>query len=181
MREFSRPDKPPSRGGFVVGAALLHQPARRRLATAQQGFTLVELVVVMLLVSILATVGASRFADREPFAAQALADQLVSGLRLAQATAMARRAPVYVQLVASPPAMQVCADLACGQALQPPGGGAWLSDTSGLTLSAGSSFNFNAIGAPSLASALVLQVNGSGGVASKALRVETVSGHVHQP
>ena len=68
----------------------------------QRGFTLVELVVVMVLMAIITAVGMSRFASREPFAVQAVADQLMSGLRLAQATAIAQRRTIYLQLGATP-------------------------------------------------------------------------------
>lgn len=150
-------------------------------AAPPRGFTLVELVVVMLLMAVLATVSAARFADREPFAAQGLADQITSGLRLAQAAAVARRENVFVQLDASPVALRVCADSGCTQALPPPGGGSWLSDAEGLTLAAAASFSFDAHGAPSFATALQLQVQAGAGVASKTVRVEAGSGHVHQP
>lgn len=156
-------------------------PPNHRAASPQRGFTLVELVVVMLLMAVLATVSAARFADREPFAAQALSDQIVSGLRLAQATARARRETVHVQFSASPPALSVCLDAACAQPIEAPGGGAWLVETDGLSLGGGSSFSIDAAGVPSLAAALTLQVSASGGVTSKAIVVEAGSGHVHQP
>lgn len=148
---------------------------------SQRGFTLVELVVVMLLMAVLATVSAARFADREPFATQGLADQITSGLRLAQAAAVARRQSVFVQLDAAPVALRVCADNGCAQALPPPGGGDWLSDGEGLTLTAAASFSFDADGTPSFGTALQLQVQAGSGVAAKTVRVEAGSGHVHQP
>lgn len=134
----------------------------------------------MTLLAILTAVGAARFADREPFAVQGMADQLRSGLRIAQATAIAQRQTVHVTLSASPLAMTVCLDAACSQPLSAPGGdGAWLQDAQGLTLSGNASFNFDGAGAPSLASSLSLTVRSAdGATVSPALRVEAVSGHV---
>ena len=70
--------------------------------------------------AVLAGVGMSRFADRDGFAVQGLADQIVSGLRVAQATAQAQRRDVYVSLTASPPALSVCLDVACAQPVNAP-------------------------------------------------------------
>jgi Type II transport protein GspH len=134
----------------------------------------------MLLMAALTTVTASRFASREPFATQAVADQITSGLRLAQAFAVARRQTVHVQFTASPPALAVCLDSGCSQPLPPPGGGSWLSDTDGLSLAGASSFTFDASGAPSIATAMTLELSASG-AAARSVRIEPGSGHVSQP
>lgn len=151
--------------------------------TPQRGFTLVELVVVMVLMAVLASVAAARFSSREPFAAQSLADQLTSSLRLAQASAVARRAPVHVSLVDTPASLSVCLDAACTSPIPPTGGAAgeaWLVEAEGLTLSRSADFSFGADGTPSLAATLELQVRAGGGVNSRTVRVEVGSGHVHQ-
>lgn len=160
-----------------------HRSAGRCGRGGSAGFTLVEMVVVMMLIGVFTAMGMARFADREPFAAQALADQIVSGLRVAQATAVAQRRNVYVAFAASPPTLSVCLDAACTQPLVTPAGdAAWLADSSGLTLSAAASFSFGADGAPSLASQLQLQVLGSSGAAaSTMINVEAGSGFVHAP
>ena len=147
----------------------------------QCGFTLVELVIVMTLMAIITAVGMARFGDREPFAVQGLADQLISSLRIAQASAVARRQNVYVTLTATPAAMTVCLDAACSQPLPAPGGdGAWLLEAQGLTLSAATSFSFDGAGAPSFTTPLSLNVRSAdGSVVSPAIRIEAVSGHVH--
>jgi MSHA pilin protein MshC len=149
----------------------------------QRGFTLVELVLVMLLVAVLGALGASRMADREPFALQGAADQLVSGLRLAQATAISQRRSVYVVLTVQPARLDLCLDAACTQPLATPGGDAlWLADTDGLRLSAAASFHFAPDGSPSLAQPLQLQVRTDDGArSSPTITVEAVSGHVHRP
>ncbi len=56
----------------------------------QQGFTLVELIAILILVAILATVSTSRFANNNLFAVQAARDDIVAGLFFAQQAAIAR-------------------------------------------------------------------------------------------
>jgi MSHA pilin protein MshC len=154
------------------------QPPQRQ---CEAGFTLVELVIVMVLMGVLTALGMSRFADREPFAAQAVGDQLVSGLRVTQALAVAQRRTVYVAIASTPPALSVCLDAACTQPLPTPGGDAlWLSDTTGLHLNTAASFSYGGDGVPSLAGSLRLQVLGdSGGSSSPVITVEAGSGYVH--
>lgn len=136
----------------------------------------------MLLMAVLASITMGRFADREPFAVQGAADQIVSGLRLAQATAIAQRQDVHVLLGANPASLQICQDAACTQPIAAPGGQPWLTDAGGLQLSRAASFAFTASGAPTLSVALQFQVRSADGTtASRNVQVETVSGHVHQP
>jgi len=49
-----------------------------------QGFTMVELVTVMVVIGILGAIGASRFFDNNTFAGRAYADQAKSVVRYAQ-------------------------------------------------------------------------------------------------
>ena len=148
----------------------------------QRGFTLVELVVVMVLMAIITAVGMSRFASREPFAVQAVADQLMSGLRLAQATAIAQRRTVYVQLGATPATLAVCLDAGCTQPVAPPGGGSWLQETLDVSLASGLNFSIDAAGAPSFATAQTVQVSATGGGSpAPPITLEPRSGHVHSP
>lgn len=148
----------------------------------QQGFTVVELVVVMVLMAVITAVGMSRFASREPFAVQGVADQLVSGLRLAQATAIAQRRTVYLQLGATPATLLVCLDAGCSQPLAPPGGGAWLLETQDVQLAAALNFSIDAAGAPSFATAQTVQVSAAaGGSPAPPIVIEPRSGHVHAP
>lgn len=78
---------------LVAGDARGRVPAFRRSA----GFTMIELIVVLILVGILATVGGARYFNRTGFDAATFADQSAAMLRYAQKLAVAQNRPVYVQ------------------------------------------------------------------------------------
>lgn len=56
-----------------------------------RGFTIVELVMVMVLIGVLAAIGVPRLMGDNSFAAATFGDEVVSALRTAQKTAVARR------------------------------------------------------------------------------------------
>ena len=74
---------------------LLSSPARQR------GFTLVELIVIMVIVGILAVAAMPRFADRGGFDARGFYDATLSALRYAQKSAIAQRRNVCVAFSAA--------------------------------------------------------------------------------
>ena len=136
----------------------------------------------MILMAVLTSVGMSRFGSREPFAVQTTADQLLSGLRLAQATAIAQRATIFVSLGADPATLALCLDAGCTQPLAAPGGGPWLDSSAGVKLGSALAYSLDGRGEPSLGAAQTVQVSSSdGSVNAPAIRIEAVSGHVHVP
>jgi MSHA pilin protein MshC len=61
------------------------------------GFTLIELIVVMVLIGVLGAIGASRFFDRSAYDAAAYGEQLRAMVRYAQKLAIAQNRNVFVQ------------------------------------------------------------------------------------
>ena len=74
------------------GRVLHRAPASRR-----SGFTMVELIVVLILIGILSAIGVARFFDRSGYDAAGFAEQGRAMLRYAQKLAVAQNRPVYVQ------------------------------------------------------------------------------------
>lgn len=67
------------------------------IAHRSAGFTMVELIVVIILVGILAAIGASRFYNRTGYDAAAFAEQARAMLRYAQKLAVAQNRNIFVQ------------------------------------------------------------------------------------
>lgn len=66
----------------------------------QQGFTIVELITVIVLVGVLAAIGVPRLMGENFTTAVVFGDQVASALRLAQKSAVARRRLVCVEITA---------------------------------------------------------------------------------
>lgn len=86
-----------------------------------RGFTLVELIAVLVLVGILGAYASSRFIGRESFDARAYADQTLAMLRFAQKLAIAQNRRVFVRLDGD--SVALCFDNAyCTTRVLAPGG-----------------------------------------------------------
>lgn len=69
----------------------------------QAGFTLVELITIIVILGVLAVVAIPRFTDNATFQSRAAADQAKAVLRYAQKTAIASHSPVTVNLLRGNP------------------------------------------------------------------------------
>lgn len=148
----------------------------------QRGFTLVELILVVLLLGILSFAAGSRINDRDQANARGFADQVASTLRFAQKAAIAQRRNVYVNIDAPARRVRACLDAAtaCASPLASPAGGALdITSAGAVTLTSGATqFSFDALGRPSFASSLTVTTSANGLTFN--VVVETESGYVRR-
>ena len=153
----------------------------------ESGFSLVELVATMIVISILAAFAVPRFVDRTGFESRGFYDQAQSIVRYAQKIAIAQRqsapkGPIYVVITASQ--IRICYDAACAAAVTDPISGAALvlNAPSGgaVTLAPVTTFSFSGAGAPSVGAQLAINVNSTGvGDINRTFYVEAQTGYVH--
>lgn len=120
------------------------------------GFTLVELVTILVVAAILAAVAAPRFFSRQAFEERGFYDQVLATLRYAQRVAIAERREVCVVLTASTVSLSLnpstTSGAACSAAVNDPGSSTpyAIAVPAGLTLvlAPAGSFRFNGLGQP---------------------------------
>lgn len=142
----------------------------------QRGFTLVELITIMVILGILAAMAAPRFFDRNVFDSRGFYDQVVSTLRYAQKAAIAQHRFVCVAFTANSVTLTTGATAACGTNLTGPTGQSPYSVSSNnasFTAIPGA-FYFDALGRPSAAQSITVS-----GYTSNLITVEMETGYVH--
>ncbi|MDP3700936.1 MAG: type II secretion system protein [Hylemonella sp.] len=147
------------------------------------GFTLIELVMVILLIGILAVFVGPRF-DERIFAARGFHDETLALMRYAQKTAIAQRRTVCVAFAADSATLSIAPAAAtntCTGALVGPRGepAGNITAPAGVAYQAvpGAAFFFNPLGQPS--QALALQVTQAGVAIGMTVTVEAETGYVH--
>jgi MSHA pilin protein MshC len=169
----------------------------------QRGFTLVELIIVIVVIGILGAVAAGRYFGGSSLDGRAYADQFASMLRYGQKVAIAQNRNVYVRINANGVALCYLSGCAAGARVLAPGGGnsgsaatvaacadsTWACEAppAGATVGATTQFYFDPVGKPfaladvpptptSTFSSLTIPING---VISRSVVVEMETGYVH--
>ncbi len=174
--------------------SLVPLQARIVLRRCARGFTLIELIMVVVMLGVLAVFAAPRLLNTGDFNAQGFHDETMSLLRYAQKTAIAQRRTVCVEFskpapasatltIASDPAPGACNKSLAGPNRNCPGGPTGLQGCinapAGLSYSAGPvSLNFDGLGQP-VAASLTIQVANGGVPFSKTITIEPATGYVH--
>ena len=127
--------------------------------TTHRGFTLVELVAVIVILGVIAMVAAPRFFDINTYDNRGVRDQVISTLRYAQKAAIAQRRFICVVISGNavtltydttPPGTVHAAASCPGNPLTNPATGSapyTVSASNGVTVTA-ATFNFDALGRP---------------------------------
>lgn len=150
-------------------------------AMSIRGFSLVELIMVMLITGVLAVAAISRFFDRQIFESRGFYDETLAALRYAQKTAIAQRRNVCVTFISTSLARLTIASASgiaapCDTDLTGPTGTTPFEVTarSGVSFAAlPTNFQFSALGQASLSQ--TMQVVGASGN----IVVEQETGYVH--
>jgi MSHA pilin protein MshC len=145
----------------------------------RRGFTLVELVVVISIVGILATVAVTRFMGTDTFSSRGFYDEASGVVRYAQKTAIAwRTTTIFVCVAANNISAGTAAGCATPLAHPATGNPLTASAPSGVALSPVGNFTFDGLGRPS-AGQTITWTSTIAGDPARQIVVEAETGYVH--
>ena len=167
------------------------KPLVGRTGARARGFTLIELIMVMVMLGVLAVFAAPRIFNSDDFYARGFHDETLGLLRYAQKTAIAQRRTVCVTVSNAAPAAATLSIAstdagACDMALVSPnktctvagiGSTVCINARAGISYSTGSSLSFNGLGQPNASA--TFRVNTLAGAAGNPIVVEAETGYVH--
>ncbi len=149
-----------------------------------RGFTLVELVTVIAVMSILAAIAAPKFVASDTFDTRGSQGLILSSLRYAQKTAIAQHRTVYVQVNSVNKTISLCYSNSCGTLLQDPvsGGSFRINLNANVIVSPSqTTLGFSADGSPSPnVDATYIVTNKNSSRQTSTIKVEANTGYVHK-
>ncbi len=150
------------------------------------GFTLIELVLVLMLVAALAVTAVPRFANRTDFDERAFVDSAFAAARYAQKRAIATGCDIQIQIDGSGYALWArsgCSTGAFNQTVSHPGrpGGFAETPPAGVSIPAGTEIYFDPIGRPRDPGDNLLAAATDIAIGTFVMRVEAETGFVHAP
>lgn len=145
------------------------------MKNGENGFTLIELTVVIILIGILSVVAIAKLTGVDEFQVRGFFDSARSTVRFAQKVAVAQRANVFVVNTAN--TIRVCYDLACASAVVDPttGGAMTATAPSGVAVSGLASTSFDGLGRANPGG--MFTVSGAG--VTQNIVIEAATGYVH--
>lgn len=158
-----------------------------RMHFNQCGFTLVELIMVIVIIGVIGAIAAPRFFDNNVFRSRGFADQVQSSLRYAQKIAIAQRRNACVTFTLPAPStvtLRIASLAGAGSPcdtdlISPTGDPAYV-----ITAPAGiafavlpADFNFDALGRPNPGALPAITIVG----ATNSITIEAETGYVHSP
>ena len=169
----------------AMQAPLVHPVSSSYSIRNARGFTLTELILVLVITGILAIAVLPRFINTQTFEARGYYDQAMSMIRYGQKVAVAQGRPVFVNVSAANRTICLTYDTSDAGCTAPGGvpnpgdrtGKFSLKAPESVSFSTSVTFAFTALGKPSPDAAVTFSIDGDG--MTRTVAVERETGYVH--